>query len=95
MQDHHDTEPTAESLLIDAAEYARLLSVSERSNWRLDAQGKIPEAIELGVQCKRWRLAEVEAHVEAGMPLLENWTWPAVSQSLSQNCVASQLAPSG
>ena len=77
------TQPTA--LLIDAAEYARILSIGVRTIWRFDAKGRIPAAIRLG-RAKRWRLAEVQAHVEAGMPPRECWNWsPAASCSASTN----------
>ena len=56
------------SALLDAAEFARLLSVSKPTIWRLRESGKLPLPITLTSQCVRWRRADVEAWIENGCP---------------------------
>ncbi len=60
--------PTVESMLIDAAEFARLLSVSKPTIWRLRDDGKLPPAISLTSQCVRWRRETVLKWIDAGCP---------------------------
>lgn len=54
------------SVLIDAAELARILSVSKPTIWRWLSEGRLPEPIRLTSQCLRWRLDAVLAWIEAG-----------------------------
>ena len=54
--------------LIDAAEFARLLSVSKPTIWRLRDDGKLPPAIALTSQCIRWRREIVLDWIQAGCP---------------------------
>ena len=54
------------SLLIDAAELARLLSVSKPTIWRLRENNKLPPSIALTSQCIRWRRSDVDAWLAAG-----------------------------
>jgi excisionase family DNA binding protein len=51
-------------------EIARRLSVSERTVWRLAAQGVLPAPVRLGSRCSRWRAADVRDAVNrlAGVP---------------------------
>lgn len=56
------------SALIDAAEFARLLSVSKPTIWRLRDAGKLPPAIALTSQCVRWRRDAVLSWIDAGCP---------------------------
>ena len=60
-----DTTP---SVLIDAAELARMLSISKPSIWRLKEAGKLPPAIALTSQCIRGRRSDIEAWLAAGCP---------------------------
>ncbi len=60
--------PRFPSALIDAAEFARLLSISKPTIWRLREAGKLPPAIALTSQCVRWRRDAVLAWIEAGCP---------------------------
>jgi len=55
--------------LIDAAELARLLSVSKPTIWRLREAGKLPSAIALTSQCIRWRADIVADWINAGCPV--------------------------
>ena len=59
---------TIPSVLIDAAELARTLSVSKPTIWRMRDDGKLPPAIALTSQCVRWRRDAVLAWIEAGCP---------------------------
>lgn len=54
------------SVLIDAAELARMLSVSKPTIWRMLSGQKIPEPIRLTSQCLRWRRDSVLAWIDAG-----------------------------
>ena len=71
----HDTS-LVPSELIDAAEYARMLSVSKPSIWRWKEAGMLPPSIALTSQCIRWRrrtgnpATGVEDWIEAGCPAL-------------------------
>lgn len=56
----------APSALIDAAEFARMLSVSKPTIWRLLSAQKIPEPIRLTSQCLRWRRDSVLVWVASG-----------------------------
>lgn len=44
------------SVLIDAAELARMLAVSKPTIWRMKEANKLPKEIALSAQCVRWRL---------------------------------------
>lgn len=66
--------PPAESMLIDAAEFARLLSVIKPTIWRLRDDGKLPPAIALTSQCLRWRREAVLKWIDAGCPALSETT---------------------
>lgn len=57
-----------ETRLIDAAELARLLSVSKPTIWRLREAGKLPPAIALTTQCIRWRRDVVLQWISDGCP---------------------------
>jgi predicted DNA-binding transcriptional regulator AlpA len=63
---------TARPQLIDAAEFARLLSVSKATIWRLREAGKLPDAIALTSQCIRWRADIVADWINAGCRLPSN-----------------------
>ena len=54
------------SVLIDAAELARMLSVSKPTIWRMRDDGKLPPAIALTSQCVRWRRDSVLSWINAG-----------------------------
>lgn len=54
-------------VLIDAAELARQMNISERTLWRLLSAGKVPEPVRIG-RNTRWRQAEVSRWIEQGCP---------------------------
>ena len=53
-----ETVAITPSTLIDAAEFARILSVPKPTIWRLRESGKLPPPTALTSQCVRWRRAE-------------------------------------
>lgn len=61
---------TTDSKLIDAAELARMLSVSKPTIWRMRDDGKLPAAITLTSQCIRWRREAVLKWIDAGCPTI-------------------------
>lgn len=70
-----DTAPL--SVLIDAAELARMLSVSKPTIWRLLSAQKIPEPLRLTAQCLRWRRSDVDGWL-ASFPILNEQSPAAV-----------------
>ena len=54
------------SVLIDAAELARMLSVSKPTIWRMRSESKLPPAIALTSQCIRWRRDAVLSWIDSG-----------------------------
>ncbi|MCC6682854.1 MAG: helix-turn-helix domain-containing protein [Phycisphaeraceae bacterium] len=60
-----DMEMTAEAkqLLVNVAQVAELLGLSERTVWRLVSTGEIPGPIRLGRSC-RWSRKVIEMFVE-------------------------------
>lgn len=59
-------DSTLVSALIDAAELARLLSVSKPTIWRMKDAGKLPMAIRLTSQTVRWNRRAVLDWIEGG-----------------------------
>jgi len=56
------------SVLIDAAELARILSVSKPTIWRMRQSGRLPEPLRLTSQTLRWRRSDIETWLAAGCP---------------------------
>jgi predicted DNA-binding transcriptional regulator AlpA len=56
------------SLLIDAQEVARRLSLSQRTVFRLAAAGTLPKPIGIGGKSKLWRVVDVKEWDAAGRP---------------------------
>ena len=65
-------EMSNDTLLLRAAEAARLCAVSKVSWFRWDSAGRIPQGLKIG-GCKVWRRSELEAWIEAGTPNREKW----------------------
>ena len=62
-----------DGIAVAAARLAKLLAVSERHVWAMDATGRLgPRPFRLG-RAVRWRLAEVEAWIAAGAPPRDRW----------------------
>jgi predicted DNA-binding transcriptional regulator AlpA len=53
-------------------EVAAVLGISERTGWRLDIEGKLPEGIRLN-RCRRWDLMELDRYIDAGCPPRRQW----------------------
>lgn len=54
------------SALIDAAELARMLSISKPTIWRMRESGRLPEPLRVTSQAVRWRRADIEAWIAGG-----------------------------
>ena len=61
------------SLLVDAKALAGILSVSVATIWRMDASGKLPNAVRPSPGVKRWRREEIQEWVGAGCPCRKDW----------------------
>lgn len=61
-----------QSKLINAAELARMLSVSKPTIWRMRDDGKLPPSISLTSQCLRWNREAVVKWIDAGCPVLSD-----------------------
>lgn len=72
FDDQPDADIRSANLLISAAEFATILSVSKRTLWRLLSAGKLPLAVHIG-RSPRWRLDEINAWIAAGCPELHTW----------------------
>ncbi len=70
-----DSKPTvaADSLLMNARAFARMLSISKPTLDRMKAAGKLPRHIELSDGCHRWNVAEVRDWIAAGCPAIKEW----------------------
>lgn len=62
------------ALLLNVDELAGTLGVSKRTAWRLDASGRVPNAIRIG-GLKRWRRDEIIDWIADGCPHRRNWSW--------------------
>ena len=56
---------TRESPWYTFRDVARLYSLSKRSVWRWEDQGRIPKAVRRGKRWTRWRKDEVDRHLAA------------------------------
>lgn len=61
-----------QSIAISAKQLSRLLGVSLRQVWRLNATGKLPRPIRIGGSV-RWNRAEVLRWFDAGCPDRQVW----------------------
>ena len=66
---------TVASGLLSAQALADLLAISPRTLRRLDSAGRLPRAVRIGTQLKRWRRDEIVAWIEADCPPLNEWSW--------------------
>ena len=63
----NDSKASIPCELITAVQLADLLSISERTLYRLKSTGQLPKPISLGGSV-RWRLAEVRSWIAEGCP---------------------------
>jgi len=61
-----------QSIAISAKQLSRLLGVSLRQVWRLNATAKLPKNIRLGGS-RKWSRAEIMRWFEAGCPDRQTW----------------------
>lgn len=61
-----------QSLLVDALEASKLLGVSRAHFYRMHNAGRVPLPVRLGGSV-RWRVSELAAWVDAGMPNRQKW----------------------
>ncbi len=61
-----------DTLLLRAAEAAKLCSVSLPTWWRWDSAGRIPQGLKIG-GARLWRREELIKWIEAGSPTRVNW----------------------
>ena len=66
-QDGANNKPRQANELISASQLADLLSVSERTLYRLKSVGRLPVPIVLGGSV-RWRLTEIREWINQGCP---------------------------
>lgn len=57
-------EPLAHVILLDVRKVAQLLGVHQRTIWRMVASGDLPAPIRLGAKTVRWRLLDLERHIQ-------------------------------
>ena len=61
-------------LLITAADFAKMMELSERTLARRCAEGAVPLPVRIGGSV-RWRRREIEAWIEAGCPHPSSWEY--------------------
>ena len=66
------TQLASTPLLVGAAGVGQLLGISTRKVWDLHQRGMIPLPFKLGARTV-WRVKEIVAWVDAGMPSRERW----------------------
>jgi predicted DNA-binding transcriptional regulator AlpA len=71
MSNHLHANAT-ERLALAAADLAKLLDLSERHIWALNASARLPRPIRLG-RSTRWNLAEIQRWLDAGSPSRDQW----------------------
>lgn len=52
--------------LLTTKQVAELLSISERTLWRLVSSGRLPKPIKLSARTVRWKHSDILAFIEAG-----------------------------
>lgn len=67
-----ESSKAAQSLLLRADESAELLGISKAHFYRMQNAGKVPLPVRLGGSV-RWRKAELESWIAAGMPNRSRW----------------------
>ena len=54
--------------LLDVRQVADLLGVHSRTVWRMATMGEIPKPIKLSERVVRWRLTDLQRHIEKARP---------------------------
>ena len=66
------TDQPSQSALLKGDDAAKMLDISRAHFYRMHNAGKIPLPVRLG-GCVRWRVDELLAWIEAGMPNRQRW----------------------
>jgi excisionase family DNA binding protein len=66
-------------LALPASEVAKLLGISERHLWAMNASGRVPRPIRFG-RAVRWNRADLEAWLDADAP--ERSVWEAMRKEI-------------
>jgi len=53
---------------LTAKEFARLLSISKRTLFRLRAKGRVPEPVEVSTNIIRWRACDIQVYLDGLKP---------------------------
>ena len=67
--------PEDEALLLNSREVAKLLTVCDKTVYRMQKSGEMPEPVKIG-RAVRWGRTEIMAWVDAGCPPASEWKWP-------------------
>ena len=54
--------------LLDVKQVSELIGCHPRTVWRMATMGEIPKPIKLSERVVRWRLADLERHIEKAKP---------------------------
>ncbi|MFO0863520.1 MAG: helix-turn-helix domain-containing protein [Gemmataceae bacterium] len=71
MAEHVAEDVALRAILVTQRQVAQILTCSERTVYTMRENGEMPEPVP--GRGLRWRLAEIEAWVEAGRPSLAEW----------------------
>ena len=66
-------------LAVDAKQLASMLGVSLRAIRALDASGKLPRPVTIGMRSIRWPVSEIEGWLKAGAP--DRSVWEALKRN--------------
>lgn len=77
-----DKANSTNRLLISAAELAKMLGASVRHIRRMDANAQLPQSVRLG-RLVKWRLEEIKAWIQTGMPNRELWNIKAGNKTIN------------
>ena len=72
------------TLLLRAADAAKICGVSVVTWWRWDSAGRIPQGLKVG-GARLWRRAELTDWIQAGSPKREQWQ--AILQASTRKAV--------
>lgn len=73
--------PALKPLAVNATTAAVMLGLSRSQFFKLHASGKVPMPVRLGSRAPRWRVAELEAWLDAGCPDRRTWARARASRS--------------
>jgi len=62
-----------EALLVTSKELAKMLSVSERTIWRMAKEKQLPRAVTLGKKSVRWKLVDITDWISMDCPSMKKF----------------------